>query len=167
MAIPVANARTLVAALLLCASAVTAAAQQPTQAQASAVKQYCRSDYQAYCASVPPGGAASLQCLQQNVASLSPTCGNAVRAATGGGAANTTAQASAAPVAMPPSGMPPSGMSPRQEAGLMRRACAGDYRAYCSGVPLGGGRAIGCLSANEKRLSPSCRGAMAGMRGGR
>ena len=54
--------------------------QAPTDAQRSAIRSECRSDYQAHCASVPPGGAASLQCLQQNMSSLSPSCQTAVRA---------------------------------------------------------------------------------------
>jgi hypothetical protein len=53
----------------------------------------------------------------------------------------------------------------REEVALMRRSCGGDYRSYCSGVQPGGGRAIACLSENEARLSPSCRGALAEARG--
>ena len=40
----------------------------------------CRSDYIAHCSSVPPGGMASLQCLQKNMSSLAPGCQSAVRA---------------------------------------------------------------------------------------
>ena len=54
--------------------------QAPTDAQRSAIRAQCRSDYEAHCASVPPGGAASLQCLQQNMSGLSPGCQAAVRA---------------------------------------------------------------------------------------
>jgi hypothetical protein len=54
----------------------------------------------------------------------------------------------------------------REKAAMMRHACGGDYRAYCRGVPMGGGRAIGCLADNESRLSPSCRGALAEVRAG-
>jgi hypothetical protein len=54
--------------------------QAPTDAQRSAIRAQCRSDYEAHCASVPPGGAASLQCLQQNMSSLSSGCQAAVRA---------------------------------------------------------------------------------------
>ena len=48
----------------------------------------------------------------------------------------------------------------RQEMALMRQSCGGDYRAYCRGVQPGGGRAIACLSENETRLSPACKGAL-------
>ena len=54
--------------------------QAPTDAQRSAIRSECRSDYETHCASVPPGGAASLQCLQKNMSSLSSGCQTAVRA---------------------------------------------------------------------------------------
>ena len=53
---------------------------QPSQAQIGAIRQACRTDYMKLCASVPPGGAASLQCLEQNSSSLSAACGRAVAA---------------------------------------------------------------------------------------
>ena len=52
------------------ATAVPAFAQAPSQAQRDAIKSQCRSDYIAHCSSVPPGGEASLQCLQKNMSSL-------------------------------------------------------------------------------------------------
>jgi hypothetical protein len=64
--------------------AVMAAAQQPSQGQASAIRSNCRSDYRSHCASVPTGGPAALQCLQKNVASLSPSCQWAVNEVGGG-----------------------------------------------------------------------------------
>src|ERR1700677_2995970 len=54
--------------------------QAPTDAQRSAIRAQCRADYQAHCASIPRGGKASLQCLQQNMSSLSSGCQAAVRA---------------------------------------------------------------------------------------
>src|ERR1700720_3317069 len=54
--------------------------QAPTDAQRSAIRSNCRTDYQAHCSSIPPGGAESLQCLQKNMASLSAGCQGAVRA---------------------------------------------------------------------------------------
>ena len=65
---------------ILLATADPAFSQAPTDAQRSAIRSACRSDYQAHCASVPPGGMASLQCLQQNMSSLSSGCQSAVRA---------------------------------------------------------------------------------------
>ena len=63
--------------------AVPSAAQQPTSEQISAIRANCRSDYQRYCSSVPTGGSASLQCLEQNSAKLSGACQQAVSAAMG------------------------------------------------------------------------------------
>jgi hypothetical protein len=67
-------------AVVMLTMAAPAFSQAPTDAQRSAIRSQCRADYQAHCASVPPGGAASLQCLQQNMSSLSPGCQGAVRA---------------------------------------------------------------------------------------
>src|SRR5262245_35209944 len=53
-------------------------AQQPSQAQVNAIRQACRSDYMAHCSSVPTGGAAALQCLQQHASSMSGGCQQAL-----------------------------------------------------------------------------------------
>jgi hypothetical protein len=152
------SAATLLFGVLLLQLAGEAAAQQPSQAQANAIRQSCRSDYQSYCASVPTGGRASLQCLQEHLTDLSAACQTAVNAASGGGSAHPPpSSAQAAPPAM----------APREEAAMMRRACGADFRAYCRGVPLGGGRAMGCLAENESRLSPACKGALAEAHGAR
>src|SRR3954468_24813999 len=59
---------------------VTPAAAQPSQEQQSAIRSNCRSDYMSNCSSVKPGGIEALQCLQRNVAKLSPGCQSAVNA---------------------------------------------------------------------------------------
>src|SRR5277367_1165813 len=97
--------------VLMSVSAVcsAASAQQPSQAQISAVRSSCRSDYMAHCSSVPTGGKASLACLQKNIASLSPGCKTAVDAIGGGqSAAPTPAQPAAAPAESPPTLSAPS-----------------------------------------------------------
>src|ERR1700759_3463214 len=74
---------TKTASLLLAATfalATQAFAQAPSEAQREAIKSNCRSDYIAHCSSIPPGGAASLECLQKNMSSLSASCASAVRA---------------------------------------------------------------------------------------
>lgn len=146
-----------------------AVAQQPSQAQISAIRQACPADYQTYCSTIPTGGSASLACLKQNAQSLSEPCRQAV-AAIGSPApgaqyprAATAPSAPAAPAARtygPP-------MSRRQEAILLRRACGMDYRTYCSAVPLGGGRVIECLRENGPSLSRQCRSALMSARQGR
>ena len=141
------------AALALAALAGTASAQRPSQAQADAIRQSCRADYQAHCADVPTGGQAALQCLQRNAASLSPPCQQSL-AAIGGGAPPHTAMAA-----------PPTSM--REKAAMLRRSCAMDYRALCRGVQPGGGRALACLQDNSQSLSPRCRDALVAAQGGR
>ena len=135
------------------------AAQQPSQAQISAVRSSCRADYQAHCSSVPPGGQASLACLQQNMASLSPNCRQAV-GAIGGGAPQSGA---AAPGAAAPMGRMPL----RAEAGVLREECGADYATHCRGVMPGGGRALACLADRRESLSHGCREAMMSLRQGR
>ena len=171
-------------AALLSASAETKA-QQPSQAQINTVRSACRSDYMAHCAAIPPGGKPALECLQKNVASLSPTCQNAVNAMSGGGtspapsgqtaappAAATPLPAAATPAPQPPAiaapAPPPAAaaapayppMSPRQEMAVLRLSCGRDFRALCGGVPPGGGLVIACLRANGPSLSPQCRRAL-------
>src|SRR5262249_26208973 len=75
------------------ALATPAFAQAPSEAQREAIKSNCRSDYMAHCSSIPPGGAASLQCLQQNMGSLSASCARAVKAV--GGPAETKSEPAA------------------------------------------------------------------------
>src|SRR3954447_18385105 len=69
---------------------------QPTQAQIGAMRQACRADYMKLCASIPPGGAASLRCLEQNSSNLSAACERAV-AAVSPNAARAASPASAEP----------------------------------------------------------------------
>lgn len=149
---------------LLCQLASVAAAQQPSQSQANAIRQSCRSDYQSYCSSVPTGGAASLQCLQSHLSQLSSPCQSAVSAASGGAA---TSPPAATGQAAAPTGAPPPPMSPREKMAVMRRACGGDFRAYCGGVRLGGGEGMRCLAQNEARLSPACQSVLAEAHGAR
>ncbi len=61
-------------------AAMPAFSQAPTDAQRSAIRSACRSDFIAHCSSVQPGGREALQCLQKNMSSLSSGCQSAVRA---------------------------------------------------------------------------------------
>jgi hypothetical protein len=164
------------AALCITSFAVAgpAPAQKPNQTQIDAIRQACRSDYQSYCSSVPTGGSAALACLQRNAQSLSGPCQQAV-SAVGGSAPSAQRPSSATAPAAPantapaaPASRPPSPpMSPRQEAMLLRRACAMDYQNYCREVPPGGGRIIECLRENAASLSRQCRSALVSARQGR
>lgn len=65
------SAFALVAAL---ASFSAIAAEMPTEAQKEAIRSECRSDFIKNCAGVEPGGMPALQCLEQNMSSLSDAC---------------------------------------------------------------------------------------------
>src|ERR1700710_584681 len=88
---------------VICMMATPALSQAPTDAQRAAIKSQCRSDYMAHCSSIPPGGEASLQCLQKNMSSLSSGCQSAVRAVEApAAAAPAAAKTDAAPAAAKP-----------------------------------------------------------------
>ena len=95
--------RVSMATIILIAIASPTFAQAPSQAQRDAIKTQCRSDYIAHCSNVPPGGEASLQCLQKNMASLSAGCAGAVRAVQ-------------APTAAPKATAPTPAAAPKTEA---------------------------------------------------
>jgi hypothetical protein len=81
--------------------ATAAGAQEPTKAQADAIRQACRSDYMAHCSGVPTGGAAALDCLKQNAARTSPQCQQALRAVSGAAAPGAAKFGPPAPAAAP------------------------------------------------------------------
>lgn len=198
------------------AGSVSAHAQDVTEAQKSAIRSNCRSDFMSKCSSVTPGGAEAFQCLKKNEASLSGGCRAAVAAIKLPGETPAAAPAAAAPapspqpapaaaapkpaetkaavpepvapkpaqakpatapkptVAAAPAApapvaapTPPAATSSQpkpvtlSEAILVRRFCTTDYQVLCKGTPLGGGRVIKCLSANQPALSPNCKDAIA------
>jgi hypothetical protein len=175
------------------ALATPAFAQAPSDAQRAAIKSNCRSDYMAHCSSIPPGGAASLQCLQQNMGSLSSACASAVKAVSG--ASETKAEPAAkeepkqetkgepAPAAEPaktaeepaktaaepaakPSTKSAGGKPSSAQISAMRANCRSDYPKVCSGVPTGGTAALQCLEKNKAKLSAACEKAVAAATGG-
>ena len=149
------------------AAAAPAAAKQPSSAQAAAVKSACRADYPKVCASVPPGGAPALECLEKNKAKVSPACEKAVTAAAGGGGAAATASpAGAAPAAAAAPAVAPAvivlrPLRPREELFIVRSACGADIRTLCAGVAPGGGRIVQCIASNAASLSPACKDVLA------
>lgn len=168
------------------AIATPAFSQAPTDAQRSAIRAECRSDYQAHCASVPPGGMASLQCLQKNMSSLSSGCQSAVRAV------GTPSESKAEPPAAPAKTESGTAVAPKAEPdaapprpaaegaattpkaatattskpsnaniAAIRSACRSDYSKVCAGVPTGGAPALQCLEKNKSRVSAACQKAVA------
>jgi len=138
------------------------ATKQSTSAQASAIRSACRADYQKSCASIPPGGAAALNCLEKNKATLSPACQQAVSAVSGSApaaAATTTTAPAAAPAAAPVLVLRP--LRPREEIFVLRSACGGDVRSLCGAVSPGGGRVAKCLASQAASLSPACKEVLA------
>ena len=95
------------------------ALSQPSQSQINAVRQNCRSDYMAHCSSVPPGGAESLNCLQNNSSRLSAGCRGAVDALKPAAAAPAAKPAAAAP---PPA--PAAAPAPERTAAPVRAPAA-------------------------------------------
>ena len=142
-----------------------AAPKQPSSAQVSAVKSACRSDYPRVCASVPPGGAPALECLEKNKAKVSAACAKAVSAASGGGAAAAapagTAPAAAEAPAAAPAVIVLRPLRPREELFIVRSACGADIRTLCAGVAPGGGRIVQCIASNAASLSPGCKDVLA------
>jgi hypothetical protein len=166
------------------AATIPAFSQAPTDAQRSAIRSECRADYEAHCASIPPGGMASLQCLQKNMSSLAPNCQTAVRAveapaqpkaeakpeskpesapaaATAAPAAETAAQPAPKAAASAPAKKPSSA-----QVAAIRSACRADYQKTCAGVPPGGAAALSCLETNKSKLSSGCQQAVNAASGG-
>jgi hypothetical protein len=165
--------------------------QAPTDAQRAAIKSQCRSDYMAHCSSVPPGGMASLQCLQKNMSSLSSGCQTAVRtvevpsetkaepAAEPSAAPKEETKSEPAPPAAPvKSAAEPAAAAPKAAVGstakkpssaqiaAIRSACRSDYPTVCAGVPTGGAPALQCLEKNKSKVSARCQQAVAAVSDG-
>lgn len=104
------HASLLVTAIFMVAT--PAHSQAPTDAQRNAIRSACRADYQAHCASVPPGGEASLQCLQKNMSSLSSGCQSAVRAVEPAAAPKAETAPAAPKAETAPSAAPKAGAAP-------------------------------------------------------
>ena len=170
-------------ALLVTAFFATAAlAQAPSEAQRAAIKSQCRSDYMAHCSSVPPGGEASLQCLQKNMSSLSAGCASAVRAVEPQAApkaesapaapktetvpAAATAKPAAEPAAPKAAASAPAKQPSSAQTSAIRSACRTDYPKICAGVPTGGAPALQCLEKNKAKLSAACATAVGAASGG-
>jgi hypothetical protein len=149
------------------AAPAAAAPTQPTEAQKSAIRAACRSDFMANCSGVQPGGVEALQCLKSHAAKLSGACQSAVAAIGGGagGGAPASASSSAAPgAATPTPAVAPLGpippMRPREALGILAM-CRAEHETLCADVPLGGGRILTCLADHAQQLSPQCYQALA------
>jgi hypothetical protein len=160
--------------------ATPAFSQQPTDAQRSAIRSACRSDYVAHCASVPPGGMESLQCLRKNMSSLSSSCQRAVSAIEAPAAPAAASEKSQAPTTTPaksPETSTPAAPAAKAAASpvtkkpssaqvsAIRSACRSDYQKSCAGVPTGGAAALSCLEKHKSELSQGCQQAVSAASG--
>jgi hypothetical protein len=169
------------------ATATSAFAQAPTEAQKSAIRSACRSDFMAHCSSVTPGGVEAYQCLQSHMSSLSSGCQTAVRAVEPAAApkteaappksepaksepAKTEAAPAAEPAAKPAAAAAPKAAAPKQpssaQVSAVKSACRSDYPKVCAGVPPGGAPALECLEKNKARVSAACAKAVSAASGG-
>jgi hypothetical protein len=151
--------------------------QAPTDAQREAIKSQCRSDYMAHCSSIPPGGEASLQCLQKNMSSLSSSCQTAVRAVEAPAAPKAESAPAAAPAATTTAKPATETAAPKAasttakkpsdaQVAAIRSACRSDYPKVCAGVPTGGAPALQCLEKNKAKVSGPCQQAVNAAGGG-
>lgn len=182
-----ASTRAALLAATLFATATGAFAQAPTDAQKSAIRSACRSDFMTHCSSVTPGGVEAYQCLQKNMSSLSSGCQTAVRAVEPAAAPKTEAappksqpaksepaKTEAAPAAEPAkpaaTAAAPKAAAPKQpssaQVAAVKSACRADYPKVCAGVPPGGAPALECLEKNKAKVSPACEKALSAAAGG-
>jgi hypothetical protein len=97
--------------------AFPAHAQDVTEAQKSAIRSNCRSDFMSKCSSVTPGGTEAFQCLKKNEATLSGGCRAAVDAIKLPSAAPAAAPVpAAAPAAPAPAASAPKPAEPATAA---------------------------------------------------
>jgi hypothetical protein len=164
-------------ATVIFAVTMPAYSQAPTDAQREAIKSQCRSDYMAHCSSIPPGGEASLQCLQKNISSLSSSCQTAVRAVEAPAAPKAESAPAAAPAATTTAKPATETATPKAasttakkpsdaQVAAVRSACRSDYPKVCAGVPTGGAPALQCLEKNKSKVSASCQQAVNAASGG-
>jgi len=191
-----ASTRSALLAATLFATATGAFAQAPTEAQKSAIRSACRSDFMAHCASVTPGGVEAYQCLQSHMSSLSSGCASAVRAVEPAAAPKTEAEPAksepaksepanseptksepakteapaAAPAAKPAATAAPKTAAAKEpssaEIAAVKSACRADYPKVCARVPPGGAPALECLEKNKARVSAACAKAVSAAAGG-
>ena len=147
-----AHAAALWAIVTVTASAMAfpAFSQAPTDAQRSAIRSACRSDYVAHCSSVPPGGMASLQCLQKNMSSLSSSCKAAVNAIEAPAEPKADAKPETKPDAKPEAAPAASTAAPAE------KPCRRNRAGTCTegGGEHGGQKAEQCAGGRDPQRLP-------------
>jgi hypothetical protein len=137
----------------------------------------CQADVEKLCSGIPPGGGRVLSCLKANQAKVSPECKQHL--AEVAKRVKTVAKACQDDVSKFCSAVKPGKgavlkclsendanlsqgcqevvHSAQEKAGAFKKACGGDAKKLCQGIPPGQGRVLACLKSREADLSPSCK----------
>ena len=140
----------------------------------------CRADVERLCAGIPPGGGRIHACLKANPAQVSAECkaelASVARKVREVGEACADDIASICPDVKPGGGAVLRclgdnlfSVSPgcqevvrgaREKAAEFQKACTGDAKRLCKGIPRGQGRVLACLESRKADLSPKCQALM-------
>lgn len=140
----------------------------------------CRPDVERLCAGIPQGGGRIAACLKANEAAVSPAC--KAELASVRRKAREVGEACADDVGSFCADVPPgkgavlgclaqnqASLTPqcqgvvqgaREKLAEFRKACGGDARKLCKGIPQGQGRVLACLESRKADLSPACQALM-------
>jgi hypothetical protein len=157
--------RNALLAAALFAIAAPAFAQSATEAQKSAIRSACRSDFMSHCASavraVEPGAAPKTEAAPAKT-EPAPASEAAKPAAEAPKASETKATETKATETKPAAAKQPSSA----QVSAIKSACRSDYPKVCAGVPTGGAPALQCLEKNKAKVSPACEKAVTAAMGG-
>jgi hypothetical protein len=98
------------------------------------LKEQCRDDINTFCNGIKPGGGRIAACLESRQDQLSSQCKQTWESAK----ADISKRMDRADVAF-------------------RKQCGADLQKFCSNVPSGKGRLLGCLGEHQSELSTSCK----------
>ncbi len=140
----------------------------------------CRPDVERLCAGIPQGGGRIAACLKANEAQVSAACKAEI--ASVARKAREVGEACADDVRSFCSDVTPGKgavlkcladnrgsltpqcqaivQSAREKLAEFRKACGGDAKKFCKGIPEGQGRVLACLKSKEAELSPKCQALM-------
>ncbi|MFO0993578.1 MAG: cysteine rich repeat-containing protein [Hyphomicrobiales bacterium] len=145
-----------------------AAALQCLEKNVAKLSSACQSAVKA----VMPAPSSSSTSSSNNAATSTDSSGTANSSATTDSSDDATSDSDAAATqqtqpqtqkkttSQPATAEPTVRLTLRQEIFLVREACGPEFRAYCSGIQLGGGNAVNCLRAHANKLTGACKGAI-------
>jgi hypothetical protein len=147
---------------------------------ARAAEDACSADVEKLCAGIPPGGGRVLSCLKANEAKVSSGCKKELAAlkknvkAVGAACEGDVYQY--CPNVKPGHGevmkclsSNSANLTPecqqvvqgaQEKAHAFKKACGGDAKKFCQGIPAGQGRILACLKSKQADLSPGCQAMM-------